>query len=297
MPLSIAHLGPAGTYAEQAALAYANWYAAVTDQVVPKLCSCVSIAQTLHRAATGDVDIAVVPVENSIEGSVTMTLDTLWQLDTLQIQHALILPIVHVLVSRAATLSDLQSVFSHPQALGQCQQWLARHLPQVTLVAANSTTEALKDVDLDPAIGVISSQRAAQLYQLPILADAIQDHPENCTRFWVLSSNPLPVVSKTAKLGTACISSLAFSLPANVPGALLRPLQIFADRELNLSRIESRPSKRALGDYVFFLDVEAELGTTTLRSALKELAAHTDVLKVWGSYRLLTMPEINSRAT
>ena len=286
MPLSIAHLGPTGTYAEQAAMAYANWYARTIHQAIPQLVPCVSIAQTLHKVVSKDADIAVVPVENSIEGSVNMTLDTLWQLDGLQIRQALVLPIVHVLVSRAVSFSEIKSVYSHPQALGQCQHWLMQYLPDVKLVATNSTTEALKDVDIDTSIAAISSERAAQLYQLPIQASAIQDHPENCTRFWVLSPKPLSIDPNQSEQGVI-YTSLAFSLPANVPGALLQLLQIFASRQLNLSRIESRPSKRTLGDYIFFLDVEADLPMEPQQSTLADLTAHTKVLKVWGSYPLL----------
>ena len=217
-----------------------------------------------------------------------MTLDTLWQLDPLCIREALILPIVHMLVSRAATLSQIEVVYSHPQALGQCQRWLSQHLPQVALVPTSSTTEALHDVDANPSIAAISSERAARLYQVPILVQAIQDHPENCTRFWILSADTVPTSSRPPQPGRI-YTSLAFSLPANAPGALLQPLQVFAHQQLNLSRIESRPSKRALGDYVFFLDVEADLCTEAMVPTLAQLEAHTDVLKVLGSYRLLQM--------
>ena len=289
MSLSIAHLGPAGTYAEQAALAYAQWYTSTTGDPLPQLSPCPSIAQTLRSTATGATQLTVAPVENSQAGSVAVTLDTLWQLDTLRIQQALILPIIHGLVAKASDLSAITTVYSHPQALGQCQVWLETYLPQAALIPTNSTTEALKYVVADSSVAAIASERAAQLHDLPVLVKSIQDHPDNCTRFWVLSQDTFPPLTEVPSSGKI-YTSLAFSLPANVPGALLKPLQIMAERQINLSRIESRPSKRSLGDYVFFLDAEANLSLDNLKSSLAELAQHTEVLKVFGSYCLLQIP-------
>ncbi|NJK40759.1 MAG: prephenate dehydratase [Acaryochloridaceae cyanobacterium SU_2_1] len=286
MPLSIAHLGPAGTYAEQAALAYADCYTQHSQQPPPLLCPYPSIAQALHSTAVGDTKLTVTPVENSIEGSVSVTLDTLWQLDNLQICQALTLPIAHVLVGKAKSWAQIEVVYSHPQALGQCQGWLQRTLPQATLVPVNSTTDGLQYVQEDGSGVAISSARAADLYQLPILAESIQDHPENCTRFWVVSQLDCDHWIDCA-VGEQAYTSLAFSLPANVPGALLQPLRIFNDRQINLSRIESRPSKRSLGDYVFFIDAAVALQADACQAALVELRAHTEILKVFGSYHLL----------
>ena len=286
MALSIAHLGPAGTYAEQAAISYADWYAKLTQQPTPILCPCPSIAQALQSTAAGDTKLSVSPVENSIEGSVSVTLDTVWQLEILQIRQALVLPIEHVLIAKTQHLQSIQAVYSHPQALGQCQAWLKKTLPQTTLVPVSSTTDALNYVDEDGSIAAIASERAAQLYKLPVVQRSIQDHPDNCTRFWIVSQKdaPNPI---SAPEGSPIYTSLAFSLPANVPGALLQPLKIFNDRHINLSRIESRPSKRSLGEYVFFVDAEADLHTSFFQSALDELTSHTEVLKVFGSYPLV----------
>ncbi|MBW4657243.1 MAG: prephenate dehydratase [Drouetiella hepatica Uher 2000/2452] len=279
MDISIAHLGPAGTYAESAALAYSTWLEKTTGNS-SILHSYASIAQAIRAAAQGETQMAVVPVENSIEGSVTVTLDTLWQLDKLHIQQALILPIAHALLSTAPDLGAIEVVYSHPQALAQCQAWLEQYLPAVPLVPTNSTTEALQYLKTNPQAGAISSQRAAQLYELPILAYPINDHPDNCTRFWVLSLEPPQSGSQT---------SLAFSLPANTPGALLKPLQIFAQRQINMSRIESRPTKRSLGDYLFFIDLEANLESVMVQSALAELQGCTETIKILGSYDILSI--------
>jgi prephenate dehydratase len=277
MSISIAYLGPPGTYAEAAALAYVGTLARETGSN-SVLCPYPSIAQTLQSVAQEQAHLAVVPVENSIEGSVVTTLDMLWQLDTLQVQQALVLPIRHALLSRASTIEAIQTVYSHPQALAQCQGWLEKFLPSAQLVPTNSTTEALQYLDKDYTAGGITSQRAAQLYNLPILASAINDYPDNYTRFWVMGKQPSAGGSHT---------SLAFSTPANVPGALAKPLQVFASRRINLSRIESRPTKRSLGEYLFFIDLEADASQSPVQDALSELASHTEILKIFGSYSVL----------
>lgn len=277
MVITIAHLGPAGTNAEMAALAYAKLLAQTT-QTEPELCSFSSITQTLQAVAQSQAQIAVVPVENSIEGSVTVTLDTLWQLEQLQIQQALVLPITHALLSHATQLQEIQTVYSHPQALAQCQDWLRKNLPDAQLISSNSTTEALQYLGADPSIAAIASKRAAQIYQMPVLAYPINDYPDNCTKFWVLSLQPSPGGTHT---------SMAFSVQANVPGSLVKPLQVFAKRQINLSRIESRPTKRSLGDYLFFIDLEADARQELVQAALAELKPHTETLKIFGSYAVL----------
>lgn len=295
MTMSIAHLGPPGTYTEQAALAYVNCVREETGQEAI-LCPYPSIAQTLRAVAQGQTDLAVVPVENSIEGSVAITLDMLWQLDKLQIQLALVMPIAHALLSRAPTKERIQTVYSHPQALAQCRGWLEQFLPGVQLIATNSTTEALQQLDRDWTIGVISSLRASQLYNLPVLASPINDYPDNCTRFWVLSQGQSQTRSHTSSLSRSH-TTLAFSVCANVPGALVKPLQVFAQRGINLSRIESRPTKRSLGDYLFFIDLEADTNSSLVESALAELTAYTDILKIFGSYNVLPLSPIASAQT
>jgi len=290
--ISIAHLGPSGTYTEQAALAYVNWVHQKTGQSAI-LCPYPNIAKTLRAVTEGQAELAVVPVENSIEGSVAITLDMLWQLDALQIQMALVMPISHALLSRAQTLESLHTVYSHPQALAQCQGWLEQFLPTVELIPANSTTEALQQLEQDSTAGAISSLRASQLYNLPVLASPINDYPDNCTRFWVIShSHSLTDSQKSSLDGTH--TTLAFSILANVPGALHKSLQVFAQRGINLSRIESRPTKRSLGDYLFFIDLEADSNSSLVQSALVELTAYTEVLKIFGSYKLFPLSTLGN---
>ncbi|BAZ38882.1 prephenate dehydratase [Calothrix sp. NIES-4101] len=290
MNLSIAHLGPPGNYSEQAALFYIEWLTKTRAETAI-LCPYPSIAQSIKAVAEGQVKLAVVPAENSIEGSVTMTMDAMWQLDNLQISLALVMPIVHVLISCATDLENIQTVYSHPQALAQCQRWLERFLPNVQTIATNSTTEALQRLETDLSAAAISSQRAAQLYHLPVLARDINDSPENCTRFWVVSQNS-NVESFLASPMNASHTSFAFSVPANVPGALAKTLQVFAHLGINLSRIESRPTKRSLGEYLFFIDIEASIHQPLMQSALRELLNYTEVLKIFGSYNVLSTDAI-----
>ena len=273
---TIAYLGPAATYSEMAVLRYLQLCKLEHDSA--QMCPYPTILQAINAAEQGNVDVAIVPVENSIQGGVTMTLDSLWQSESLQIQQALILPIAHALITRAETLEDIKVVYSHPQGLAQCQQWLDCHLPTVQQIATDSTTDGLHIVAEDFTVAAIASQRAAELYKLPILKYPINDQPDNCTRFLVLG--------RTAPTTKGTHSSLAFSLKRNMPGALVKPLLVFADRQINLSRIESRPTKRSLGEYIFFIDIEAPIEDPQLSEALSELQGVTENLKILGSYAI-----------
>lgn len=287
MTVTIAHLGPAGTYAEQAALGYSQWLMQAHSLPASDLSAQPSIAQTIYALAHGDVTLAVVPVENSIEGGVSFTLDTLWKLDELLIYQAFVLPINHMFISQGQDLRRIKAVYSHPQPLGQCQSWLSQFVPQAQLVPTSSTSEALKYVRTDPMLGAIASERAAVMNQLPIQVRSIQDHPENCTRFWVLRRKETEV--PPVAFETQGYTSLAFSVPQNVPGALLAPLKIFSKRQINLSRIESRPAKTVLGDYIFFIDAEVNAHAASFQDALSELRQVTETLKLLGCYPIIQL--------
>lgn len=275
-PLQIAHLGPSGTYGETATLAYIT-----VHQLDAELCPYPTIPQALEALDQKQVDLAVVPVENSLEGSVNTTLDSLWRATAdLQVQQALILSIEHQLVSLAKDFSQIHQVYSHPQALGQCQWWLDRHLPKAQRISTNSTTEILAHLEEMPNAAAISPPRAAQIYGLPILAGPIGDQPDNQTRFLVLGYQP-------ATGGTH--TSLVFTLPANRPGALMAVLEQFASRNINLSRIESRPTKRSLGEYLFFVDIEVNGSDPLLAEVLQELATCVEKIKSFGSYHVMTI--------
>ena len=281
MKLSLAYLGPTGTNSETAALAYADWLSR-TQQVQATLSPYPSIASALQSVAKGEVEQTVVPIENSIEGSVTVVLDTLWQADNLQVHRELTIPISHGLLSFAESLTQLKTVYSHPQALAQCQKWLENYLPQVQLVPTKSTTEGIKLLKNDGTAAAIASPRASELYQVPLLKSDIKDRPDNCTRFWIISSE---VSNSGSHL------SLAFSLPQNAPGALVKALEIFARREINLSKIESRPTKRYMGEYIFFIDLEGNSQDLKIKGSLAELSQCTEVLRTFGNYNKIDIPQ------
>ena len=279
MVVSLAYLGPIGTYSESAALAYGEWLS-VNQQQEFVLSPQSSITLALDAVAQQKVDYAVVPIENSIEGTVNMTLDTLWQKKELKILRGLTIPIVHCLLSYNQNLAKISTVYSHPQALGQCQEWLNNNLPHAQLIAANSTTEALQTLQKESSAGAISSARAAKIYQVPILSSAINDRPDNCTRFLVIGQ-------ENDNFGSHI--SLAFSLEKNVAGALVKPLQIFAEKNINLTKIESRPTKRFFGEYIFFIELEGSLQDTKVTEALAQLRDYTEVLTVFGNYNLISL--------
>lgn len=276
MKLSLAYLGPTGTNSETAALTYSDWLAKQQTSIV--LNPYPNIASVMQSVGEGEIDRAVVPIENSIEGSVTVVLDTLWRSPQLQVHQELTLPIYHGLLSYASSLQQLKTVYSHPQALAQCQQWLESNLPQAQLVPTKSTTEGIKLLTEDSTAAVIAAPRASEIYQVPLLELDIKDNPDNCTRFWIVSCEPSDRGSHL---------SLAFDLPRNAPGALVEALAIFAQRNINLSKIESRPTKRSLGEYVFYVDLEGDSHDPQIKDALLDLSARTEVLKVFGNYTLL----------
>ena len=278
MNVSLAYLGPTGTNSETAALAYSNWL--TNHQQNSTLCPYPSIALALQSVARGKIERAVVPIENSLEGSVTVVLDALWHTNDLWVHQELTIPIFHGLLSYAASLKEIQTVHSHPQALAQCQKWLENFLPQAQLIPTKSTTEGIKLLANDRSAAAISAPRAAKLYQVPLLEPDIRDNSDNCTRFWIVSA-------EKSELGSHL--SLGFSLPQNAPGALVKALEIFARREINLSKIESRPSKRSLGEYIFFIDLEGNSQDVQIREALTELSNCTEVIKIFGNYNLLNV--------
>ena len=277
MRKTITHLGPKGTYSELATLCYAQILKQNHD-LDSELIPIPSISQTLVTVAQEEADIAVVPIENSIEGTVVITLDTLWELDNLHIQQALTIPIVHNLLSRGRSLEGIKTVYSHPQALAQCQKWLAKHLPSARLIATNSTTEALHYLNQEPTAGAISSIRAAQLYDLPIKVENINDYAHNFTRFLVITREPHHQGHHV---------SLGLEFADNIPGVLIKPLQIFAERSINLTKIESRPNKYCLGEYLFFIDLEGNSGQKTIQEALAHLEGVSKCLKIFGNYDII----------
>ena len=272
MPISVAFLGPEGTYGERAARALLDLEG--HDQA--RLVACVGLRAVVEHVADGRCDAAVVPVENSVEGGVTASLDALWSNPQLCIRRALVLPIRHALLS-SGKLEEISEVLSHPQALAQCSGWLARHVPNALQLATTSTAEAARMVKGSRFRAAIASPSLHQEGELTALAYPINDAAGNCTRFLFLQ--------RGERRQQGDVASLAFSLHRNAPGALLEALAAVADLGLNMSRIESRPSKRELGEYVFFLDVELPDARGALLQQLTErLEPLCEHLAQFGAY-------------
>ncbi|MFM7087240.1 MAG: prephenate dehydratase [Cyanobium sp.] len=280
--MRLAFLGPAGTYGEQAARQLVALEGLDPVTLVPQP----GIRAVIQSLAGGECQAAVVPVENSVEGGVTTCLDALWEHPDLAIARALVLPIRHALLG-SGPLEGISEVLSHPQALAQCAQWLEEHLPKALQLPTSSTAEAARLVRGSRFRGAIASLEAAAEHELTVLAHPINDVAGNCTRFLLLRrgerGNEGPLVS------------LAFSLLSNRPGALLAALTCFAGEGLNMSRIESRPSKREMGEYIFFVDLERADGSDPqpLQRALERLQPLCEHLVLFGAYPLTlqTAPE------
>jgi prephenate dehydratase len=273
----VAFLGPPGTFTEEALLSQPDLAAA---ELVPVR----MISDVILEVDQGRVEMGVVPIENAIEGSVNATLDTLAfeASEDVVIQREIVLPIdMHLCAPPGTRLADVTTVVSIPHATAQCREWLSRKLPGVEVQAANSTAEAARDVAdaAAPAKGAraaIATSLAAKLYGLDILAADIEDHPDNETRFVVIGSG-IP-----ARTGHDKTTIVVFQ-SQDRPGSLLGILQEFAARAVNLTKLESRPTKRGLGDYCFFIDCEGHIDDELVADVLRNLAAkHT--VRFLGSY-------------
>ena len=270
MGCTLAFLGPAGTYTEQAALLY---------DPGGELRPCPSITAVGLAVASGEARRGVVPIENSIEGSVNFTLDLLVSEGSLLIRNEIVLPIEHYLMGKPGTrLADVQVVYSHPQALAQCREYLERNLAAAARSASLSTALAVGDA-MQSAVpaAAIAPLRSAELYNAAILDSAIQDVAANATRFVVLSTEDHPPTGNDK-------TSLFFSFDQDVPGQLYEVMGEFAKREINLAKIESRPTKRSLGQYVFFIDCDGHREDPLLREAVEAVRGRVSSLRVMGSY-------------
>ena len=274
--MRLAFLGPVGTYGEQAARQLAELEGLPAVEMVPQL----GIRAVVQALARGDCQAAVVPVENSVEGGVTACLDALWEHPHLAISRALVLPIRHALLG-SGPIEGVSEVLSHPRALAQCSQWLGEHLPGALQLPTSSTADAARMVAGSRFRAAVASLQAGEEHGLEVLAYPINDVAGNCTRFLLLRAGERSL--------QGAIASLAFSLHANQPGALLEALTCFARRGLNMSRIESRPSKREMGEYLFFVDLELPQGSAGLEEVLADLRPLCEHLHLFGAYPLTTL--------
>jgi prephenate dehydratase len=221
----------------------------------------------------------VVAIENSLEGSVTDTLDLLIHESGVFIRKELVLPIEHYLLVKPGTeAGGVKVLYAHPQALGQCRNVIERCFPKVNVVAALSNAAAVEEMmaSIHPA-AAIGTRRAAEIYSAEILARGIQDKASNVTRFVVLALTDHPPTGSDK-------TSLCFSFADDRPGVLCEVLQKFAERNINLAKIESRPSKESLGRYIFLIDIEGHHDDSLVSEVLKQVREVTSLFKVFGSY-------------
>lgn len=270
--LSIAFLGPLGTYSEEAAL---KQFGLGRQAVV-----CGSIDEVFRILEANQADYGVVPVENSTEGAVGLTLDLLLA-SPLKICGEITLPIHHCLLSQQTDITQISHVFSHSQSLSQCHEWLNKTLPSATRDAVTSNAFAAQMMhELVSADGTfaaaIASKRAAELFNLTVLAENIEDDPKNTTRFLVLGNHD---VAASGQDKTSIVMTTK-----NKPGAMLELLEPLSKHGVSMTKLESRPSKQSLWDYVFFVDIEGHQTDAKVSAALQELQQRASLLKVLGSY-------------
>ena len=266
-PARIAFLGPAGTFTHAAARGLFGGE--------PNYIDAPTIDGVFDAVRFGDADFGVAPIENSSEGPVTHSVDALIE-GGVMIRGERILEVNQCLMSVAPSLDGISRVYSHPQALAQCRDWLARHLPRAELVNAASTAAAAREAATDPASAAIGSRMAGELYALPVLRERVQDESGNATRFVVLGTTDAP---RTGDDKTTIIFAVH-----DVRGALRRVLQVFDDRGVNLSRIESRPNRRRAWDYLFVADLDGHRDDANIRDATAALIAICPMLRHLGSY-------------
>ena len=269
----VAFFGPSGTFTEEALLSQPDLAAAERLPITP-------IPDVIAAVADGRADLGVVPIENSIEGSVSITLDTLAFESDLLIQREVDLPIsLGLFVKPGTALKDVRTVLSYPHAVAQCRKWLRRRLPEAAFVAANSTADAAATVARSRRSdqAAIGNTLAARLHGLKVVAADIEDHPENQTRFVVVGQG-IPAPTGHDKTTIVCFQR------ADRPGSLLAMLQEFAARAINLTKLESRPTKQSLGDYCFFIDFEGHVTDALVADCLRTLAAKVAHVKFLGSY-------------
>jgi prephenate dehydratase len=270
----VAYFGPAATFTQEALLTQ-------PDLAEGDLRAFASITAVLDAVAQGEVDRGFVPIENGIEGTVSATIDGLIHDVDLHIQREVVMDIhLHLMAVPGTGLADIHSVSSYPHALAQCQKYLARTLPGVEQRVSNSTADAARLLGESGAAGeaAIAPRLAAERYGLTIVAEDVEDHPENQTRFVLLARGRVPAPTGHDKTSIVCFQR------ADHPGSLHGILGQFAARNINLTKLESRPTKQALGDYCFVIDLSGHVGDEVVADCLRDLHASLAGVKFLGSY-------------
>jgi chorismate mutase/prephenate dehydratase len=265
--VSVAYLGPPGTFSEEAALKQFGSHARFT--------SCASIDEVFRAVEAGQTGYGVVPIENSTEGGIGRTHDLLLA-TPLRICGEVLLPVHHCLMSRRGKITAVKKVLTHSQSLAQCHEWLNRHLPDVKRTPVVSNAEAARLAAKDAAAAAIASKTAAAVYGLKIIAANIEDEPQNITRFLVIAAHAADPSGRDK-------TSLVLSAP-NTPGAVHALLTPLADHAVSMTRFESRPARTGRWEYLFYIDIEGHQQDAPVAKALKELGVKAAFLKNLGSY-------------
>jgi chorismate mutase / prephenate dehydratase len=268
-PLKVAFLGPEGTFTQAAVLKHFG--SSVRALPLP------AIDEVFREVEGGIADFGVVPIENSTEGTVNHTLD-MFLSSALKICGEVELRIHHHLMGRMSAIADIKRICAHAQALAQCRGWLDEHLPEVERVAVSSNAEGARRARDERGTAAIASRAAAEIYGLTTLADEIEDQSDNTTRFLVIGRK---LFSASGADRTTLLLSASGTDDA---GTLFRLLEPFARHHINMTRIESRPSRKRKWDYVFFIDVEGHVSDAPLKKALASLEKRASLFKVLGSY-------------
>jgi prephenate dehydratase len=281
--MHVGYFGPEGTFTHEALIAAAR--GAELD-----LTALPTIYDTVMAVHDGIVDRALVPIENSLEGSVNATLDALaMETEDVAIVGEVVHPIRHCLIARTALeLEDIETVVSHPQASAQCARFIRTRLPGVRVLAGASTADAVRLVaERDGRWAALGNRLAAERYGCHVLRAGVEDIPENETRFvWLgpVGAPPGPSSSDEPILGPWKTAIVFWGVGSEAPGWLVRCLSEFSTRAVNLTRIESRPRKQGLGRYMFFVDVEGRDSDPHVEASLAALGGHVEALRVLGSY-------------
>jgi len=266
-PLTVAFLGPSGTFTQEAALKHFGHAVHAVEAT--------TITDIFHEVENGDAHYGVVPVENSTEGVISHTLDRFMN-SSLHICGEVALRIHHHLLSTSNKLDEIKVVYSHQQSLGQCRQWLMSHLSGVETIAVSSNAEAARLAHEEEGAAAIAGEIASDIYQLNRLASNIEDESNNTTRFLVIGEQEVPPSGDDK-------TSMMISTK-NIAGALQSVLAPFAYAGISLNKIESRPSRQAAWDYVFFVDIDGHKDDEKVAAVLQELLPNVNLLKVLGSY-------------
>ncbi|MCK5870326.1 chorismate mutase [Methylococcaceae bacterium HT4] len=266
-PLQVAFLGPEGTFTQQAA--YKHFGHAVCTEAVT------TIEDIFQEVESGRCQFGVVPIENSTEGVVTPTLDR-FVASPVQICGEVAIRIQHNLMANVTSLNEITEVVSHRQSLAQCRKWLDKYLPGVLCTEVNSNAEAARIASSKPGVAAIAGEVAAEIYNVSILESGIEDQPDNTTRFVIIGR--LTSVSTNEDKTSLLIST------KNHAGALYSIIEPFAKYGISMTKIESRPSRQGLWDYLFFIDIDGHQTDKDIVTALEELKSRVTMIKVLGSY-------------